>query len=75
MIADRLEGWGIPFIDVGMGVVQAAGSLLGQLRVNLSSKTLRGLVHPTLPMAEADLDAEYARNILNALNAALAVIK
>ena len=79
LIVDRLGEWGIPFIDVGMGVVEAAGSLLGQLRVTLSSEASRGLVRPTLPMGEADVDAEYARNIqigdLNALNAALAVIK
>ena len=79
LLVDRLEEWGIPFIDVGMGVVEAAGSLLGQLRVTLSSVASRALVRPTLPMAEADVDADYARNIqiadLNALNAALAVIK
>ena len=79
LLVDRLEEWGIPFIDVGMGVVEAEGSLLGQLRVTLSSEASRALVRPTLPMAEADVDADYARNIqiadLNALNAALAVIK
>ncbi len=79
LIADRLEEWGIPFIDVGMGVVESDGSLLGQLRVSFSTEASRALVHPTLPRSEADLDAEYARNIqiadLNALNAALAVIR
>ena len=79
LLVDRLEEWGIPFIDVGMGVVETDNSLLGQLRVTLSTEDSRGLVRPTLPMAEADLDAEYSRNIqiadLNALNAALAVIK
>ena len=79
LLVDRLEEWGIPFIDVGMGVVEATGSLLGQLRVTLSSDASRALVRPTLPMAEADVDADYARNIqiadLNALNAALAVIR
>ena len=79
LLVDRLEEWGIPFIDVGMGVVETDGYLLGQLRVTLSTEASRGLVRPTLPMAEADFDAEYARNIqigdLNALNAALAVIK
>ena len=79
LLVDRLEEWGIPFIDVGMGVVETDNSLLGQLRVTLSTEDSRSLVRPTLPMAEADLDAEYSRNIqiadLNALNAALAVIK
>ena len=79
LLVDRLEEWGIPFIDVGMGVVEYDGSLLGQLRITLSSEASRALVRPTLPMAEADVDADYARNIqiadLNALNAALAVIK
>ena len=79
LIVDRLEEWGIPFIDVGMGIVETEGFLLGQLCVTFSSEASRGLVRSTLPMAETDLDADYARNIqiadLNALNAALAVIK
>ena len=79
LIVDRLEKWDIPFIDVGMGIVETNGSLLGQLRVTFSTEASRGLVRPTLPMADNDLDADYARNIqiadLNALNAALAVIR
>ena len=79
LIVEKLEEWGIPFIDVGMGVLEAEGSLLGQLRVTFSSETSRAEVHPTLPLSETDVKNDYSRNIqiadLNALNAVLAVIK
>ena len=79
LIVEKLEEWKIPFIDVGMGILEAEGSLLGQLRVTFSSETSRAEVHPTLPLSEADVKDDYSRNIqiadLNALNAALAVIK
>jgi len=62
-----------------MGVLEAEGSLLGQVRVTYSSKTSRAEVYPTLPLSEADVKNDYSRNIqiadLNAFNAALAVIK
>lgn len=79
LIVEKLEEWEIPFIDVGMGVLEAEGSLLGQLRVTFSSETSRAEVHPTLPLSETDVKDDYSRNIqiadLNALNAVLAVIK
>lgn len=74
-----LDEFGVPFIDVGMGIDEVDGSLLGQLRVTASTVESRGIVHSTLPMSDGEGDDEYSRNIqiadLNALNAALAVIK
>ena len=78
-VVEKLEEFGVPFIDVGMGVEEVEGSLLGQLRVTLSTNRSREQVHSTLPLADNDGEDDYSRNIqiadLNALNAALAVIK
>ena len=83
-VVEKLEEFGIPFIDVGMGVVMGEGgatsSLMGQLRVSTSTEESRDLVRPELPVAD-DEEGEnlYGSNIqiaeLNALNAVLAVIK
>ena len=79
LIVEKLEEFGVPFIDVGMGVGEADGSLFGQLRVTTSTDESREIVRPTLPLADHEGDDDYSRNIqiaeLNALNAALAVIK
>ena len=79
LVVEKLEEFGVPFIDVGMGVLEGEGSLLGQLRVTLSTDQSRDQVHSTLPLSDADGEDDYSRNIqiadLNALNAALAVIK
>ena len=72
-----LEGMGVPFVDVGMGIEKADDKLLGILRTSYcetpkSSAGQRG---------EGELRGvgEYERNVqlveLNALNAALAVIR
>jgi len=79
MIVEKLEEFGVPFIDVGMGVNVTDNMLGGILRVTTSTPERRGHFRSRAPMAEGDGHNEYARNIqiadLNALNAALAVIK
>ncbi len=79
LVAEKLEEFGVPFIDVGMGIEEVEGSLLGQLRVTVSTDQSREQVRSTLPLSDGDGDDDYSRNIqiadLNALNAALAVIK
>ena len=79
LMVEKLEEFGVPFIDVGMGVEEVEGSLLGQLRVTASTDRSRDQVRSTLPFSDRDGDDDYSRNIqiadLNALNAALAVIK
>ena len=78
LIVEKLEEFGVPFIDVGMGVEEVEGSLLGQLRVTVSTDLSRDRVRSTIPLSDRD-DDDDSRNIqiadLNALNAALAVIK
>ena len=79
LVVEQLEKFGVPFIDVGMGVNEVEESLLGQLRVTVSTEQSRDQVHSTLPLSDRDDEDDYSRNIqiadLNALNAALAVIK
>lgn len=79
MIVAKLEEFGIPFIDVGMGIYEADGSLGGTLRVTTSTPQNRETAGKRIAFSDDDGDNEYARNIqiaeLNALNAALAVIK
>ena len=83
MLVEQLEAMGVPFIDVGMGIFRAGdGDLLGGvLRVTAStSQVARHAGRPgRFPFGEDDGRNEYATNIqvadLNALNAALAVVR
>jgi len=79
LIMEKLEEFGLPFIDVGMGAYLSEGFLGGILRVTTSTPAQRDHVRKRVSF-EGDADRnEYATNIqiaeLNALNAALAVIK
>lgn len=79
-IIDWLECQDVPFIDVGMGIDEVDGRLTGLLRVTTSTPGNRGHVHAhnLIPTAAPNID-DYGRNIqtadLNALNAAMAVIR
>ncbi len=82
LIVDKLEEFGAPFVDVGLGVEEVEGSLLGQVRTTLSTPDQRDHVHANhrIPFGKIDgVNDDYRRNIqiadLNMLNAALAVIK
>ena len=79
LIVGHLETFGVPFIDVGMGVPRTEDALGGILRVTTSTPAQRAHVPHRVPFADTDQENEYNRNIqiadLNALNAALAVIK
>jgi hypothetical protein len=78
-IVEKLEGFGLPFIDVGMGVYLSEGSLGGILRVTTSTPAQRDHLRKRVSFASDADRNEYTTNIqiadLNALNAALAVIK
>jgi hypothetical protein len=80
-IIDKLEAFGIAFIDVGMGITFHGESLRGQVRITTSTPTKRQHVHEKNRIAflTAEEVNEYDKNIqvveLNALNAAFAVIK
>lgn len=77
----KCEEMGIPFIDVGMGLELVDGSLGGILRVTASTPDVRSHVHGgRIAFGDAgDEEDLYATNIqvadLNALNAAMAVVK
>ncbi|RYZ17961.1 MAG: ThiF family adenylyltransferase [Myxococcaceae bacterium] len=80
VIVGRLEGLGVPFVDVGMGLELVDGSLGGILRVTASTPRKRDHVHKgRISFEDGDVDDLYSSNIqvadLNALNAVLAVIK
>ncbi len=82
LIVEYLKSRGISFVDVGMGVqlVDVEESLIGILRVTSASDAKTDHLDLRLPLADHDdADDAYRRNIqivdLNALNAALAVIR
>ena len=78
-IIEKLEADGISFADVGMGIELVHEKLLGILRVTTSTPDKRDHIKDRVGFADGDADDVYGHNIqiadLNALNAALAVIK
>lgn len=81
VIIEALERADVSFVDVGLGVELVDDALLGTVRVTTSTPAKRDHVRANsrIHLADRDGDDEYARNIqiaeLNALNAALAVIR
>jgi hypothetical protein len=79
MIIRKLTEWGVPFIDVGMGLELVNGAIGGILTVTACTKEKNDHTLSRIPIGVADKNNDYSRNIqvadLNALNAALAVIK
>lgn len=79
LIVEALEAFGIPFIDVGMGVEEIDGKLTGIVRTTTSTPERRDHVASRVSFADPDGADDYRSNIqiaeLNALNAAFAVIK
>jgi len=78
IIISRLVETGTPFIDVGIGIHEANGELLGIVRVTTVTNGYTSHISKRISFSDATND-EYSTNIqiaeLNALNAALAVIK
>lgn len=76
-IAGRLEEFGVPFIEVGIGLYQTGTSIGGLVRTTASLPGHRDRVRDRLGLDQTDDD--YDQNIqvveLNMLNAALSVIK
>jgi hypothetical protein len=81
LIVQKLEQFGTPFIDVGMGINEIDGALTGLVRVTHSANSNRSHVwaKKRIPFDPDSEENEYDRNIqiadLNALNATLAVMK
>src|SRR6185295_9436323 len=77
IVIGYLEGMGIPYIDVGMGVAEAHGALGGLLRVTAGMPGRPIEVRQRISLSDPDPENDYRVNIqiadLNALNAALAV--
>jgi len=79
-IVDWLLAQGISFIDVGMGITRTLNGLQGIVRLVTSTAEKRGHIDQRMSFGSDDeAENEYATNIqiaeLNALNAALAVIR
>jgi hypothetical protein len=85
LLARKLEEWGVPFIDVGMGLYDVDSQIGGQLRVTTSTPdfhdhvTTNHRISFAAESGEEEAENVYDLNIqvaeLNALNAALAIIK
>lgn len=79
LILEKLEEFNVPFTDVGMGIQVDGDSLGGMLRVTTSTAQKRDHFRERVSFEDAPGDDDYHRNIqiadLNALNAALSVIK
>lgn len=79
-IVDWLVANGVAFIDVGMGILRGPNGLQGLVRVATSTADKRDHIDRRMSFGSDDeAENEYATNIqiaeLNALNAALAVIR
>lgn len=80
-IIEALEDYGVPFVDTGMGLYEVDGALGGVIRTTTSTQAMRDHVikNQRIPLGPANDNNEYDQNIqiveLNALNAAMAVMK
>jgi hypothetical protein len=78
-ITERLTDWGISFIDVGLGIKTSGDILTGVVRVTASTPDQREHIQSRVDFNDPNPEDLYDQNIqisdLNALNAALAVIK
>ncbi|HEY5333410.1 MAG TPA: hypothetical protein VIJ21_07660, partial [Solirubrobacterales bacterium] len=78
-IVAHLETVGVSFIDVGMGVDEVDGSLRGMVQTTVSTTDAREHFARRVSLEDPRLGNDYDQNIqiaeLNALNAALAVIR
>jgi hypothetical protein len=80
LIVERVQEWGIPFIDVGMGIQLGENNTLGGIiTVTTCAASKRDHVRSRTAFSDGEAVNEYSQNVqiseLNALNAALAVIK
>jgi hypothetical protein len=79
-IIEKLQAFGIPFVDTGMGIYQTGDSLGGMVRTTASAPGNSQHIWDSARLSFGDEEEdEYEQNIqvaeLNMLNAALAVIK
>lgn len=78
-ICERLTRAGIPFIDTGIGLDVAPDGVFGLVRVTTSTDATRQAALDCMPGGHGGIDDPYRTNVqvadLNALNAALAVVR
>ena len=80
LIVEKLQEWGVPFVDAGMGIQLGEDNTLGGI-LTITTSTAKKRDHFSSRVAFSDGEAanEYSQNVqiseLNAFNAALAVIK
>lgn len=79
-IVMALMEFGIPFVEVGMGVVRSQDSLSGLMRVTAYTEEVQERIVKNMNFSDGDqAEDDYSTNIqiaeLNAMNAALAVIR
>lgn len=79
LIIEHLQGQGVPFVDVGMGIYQKGDSLAGIIRTTTGVPGHDSEAVRELSFADEEDEDEYDQNIqiadLNMLNAAFAVIR
>lgn len=79
LIVEKLERFGVPFVDAGLGVDHTDDALGGIVRVTTSTPEKRDHLRKRVSFSSDEVDNEYDENIqiadLNALNAVLAVIR
>lgn len=79
LIVEKLEEFNVPFTDVGMGVQLNDDALGGIVRLTTSTTQMRNHFRGRVSFEDVPGEDDYNRNIqiadLNALNAALAIIK
>jgi molybdopterin/thiamine biosynthesis adenylyltransferase len=78
-ICDRLARAGIPFVDTGIGLDVGPDGVFGLVRVTTSTNATRQAALDCMPGGHGGDDDPYRTNVqvadLNALNAALAVVR
>lgn len=79
LIMRKLVEFGVPFVDVGMGLIEAEGSIRGLLRATTGTPAYNEHLQRRVSSGDAGGDDVYSQNIqlaeLNGLNASLAVVK
>ena len=63
LIVDKLEEYGVPFIDVGMGLYEKGDTIGGILRVTASERDARTMARARMSFAEADAGTENTTGI------------
>ena len=79
LVIEALQTFGVAFVDTGMGIYEHDSALAGNIRVTACTEKKSDHLNKKISFADAAGGNEYDQNIqiaeLNALNAALAVIK